>query len=329
MKLATRKSKDRDGELLVVSRDLQTAILTQGIAPNLQYALDHWSDVAPQLQKLSDELNAGKAKDTFAFEEEKMHSPLPRSYQWVDGSAYLNHVELVRKARGAEMPKEFLTDPLMYQGCSDSFLAPRDPILMESEEWGIDFESEVAVITDDVPMGVDAESALKHIRLIYLVNDVSLRNLIPQELGKGFGFLNSKPPSAFSPVAVTPDELGSSWKDGKLHLALRTDLNGKFFGKPNAGIDMQFNFGQLVAHAAKTRPLAAGTIVGSGTISNKDRSVGSSCLAEIRMLEIIESGKPSTPFMKFGDEVKIWMDDTAGKSIFGTIQQKVKKYERM
>lgn len=325
MKLASLRH-GRDGILVVVSRDLKTAVKVESIAPTMQSALDRWSDCAPALAKVYEELNKGSAAGAFPFDETKAHSPLPRAYQWVDGSAYLNHVELVRKARGAEMPKEFLNDPLMYQGCSDTFLAPRDPIRMASEDWGIDFESEVAVITGDVPMGASPELAAKHIKLIVIVNDVSLRNLIPAELGKGFGFLQSKPASAFAPVAVTPDELGGAWKDAKVHLPLYTYLNGALFGEPNAGVDMQFGFGTLVAHAAKSRNLCAGTIVGSGTISNRERGVGSSCLAEKRMIETIEQGKPSTPFMRFGDTVKIEMKDASGASIFGAIDQVVEKY---
>lgn len=329
MKLASL-NEGRDGKLIVVSRDGRKGVAAHHIAATLQAALDNWSTVEPALRRLFDELSTGNAQGIFDVEPTKLHSPLPRAYQWVDGSAYLHHVELVRKARGAEMPKEFLSDPLMYQGCSDSFLAPTEPIRMGSEEWGIDFESEVAVVTGDVPMGVSPEEAARHIRLILIVNDVSLRNLIPAELAKGFGFLQSKPSSSFAPFALTPDELGSAWKDGKVHLALRTFINGKLFGQPNAGMDMQFNFPQLIAHAAKTRRLAAGTIVGSGTISNRDRSVGSSCLAEVRMLEILDSGgpgvgKPSTPFLRFGDRVKIEMLDAEGRSLFGAIDQEVRK----
>lgn len=325
MKLASLRH-GRDGQLVVVSEDLTQAVRVPEIAPTLQAALDQWKEKSPALLSVYQALNAGQRIDAFPFEERAAHSPLPRAYQWVDGSAYLHHVELVRKARGAEMPKEFLVDPLMYQGCSDSFLAPRDAVKMASEEYGIDFESEVVVITDDVPMGVSPAQALKHIQLVMLVNDVSLRNLIPQELGKGFGFLQSKPASAFSPVAVTPAALGSAWKNGKLHLPLRTQLNASLFGEPNCGVDMQFDFGALIAHAAKTRNLCAGTIVGSGTISNRERSTGSSCLAEKRMIETIEQGKPSTPFMRFGDRVRIEMLDAAGKSIFGAIDQVVEKY---
>ncbi len=326
MKLASLK-KGRDGELLVVDKALQSGVKVTEIARTFQEALDRWKEVAPRLQKVADELAQGRRSDAFRLERDTLASPLPRAYQWVDGSAYLNHVELVRRARGAEMPQEFLSDPLMYQGCSDSFLAPLEPIRLASEDYGIDFESEVAVITDDVPMGVSAGRALEHIKFILLVNDVSLRNLIPAELAKGFGFFVSKPASAFSPAAVTPDELGPAWREGKVHLPLRTFYNGDLFGQPNAGVDMQFDFGQLVAHAAKTRHLCAGTIVGSGTISNRDRAVGSSCLAEKRMIETIEQGKPSTPFMRFGDRVKIEMLDEKGASIFGAIEQVVERYQ--
>lgn len=325
MKLASL-NHGRDGELILVDANLQKAVRATAIAPTLQNALDRWSETAPKLRELSAQLAAGKCADSFAFDSAKVHSPLPRAYQWLDGSAYLNHVELVRKARGAEMPPEFLNDPLMYQGCSDSFLAPTEAIRMASESWGIDFESEVAVITDDVPMGVTPANAAKHIQLILLVNDVSLRGLIPAELGKGFGFLVSKPASAFSPVALTPDELGPAWRDGKVHLPLRTFLNNELFGQPNAGNDMQFDFPRLIAHAAQTRKLCAGTIVGSGTISNRDRAVGSSCLQEKRMIETIEQGKPVTPFLRFGDRVKIEMLDAQGKSLFGAIDQVVEKY---
>lgn len=326
MKLASLRH-GRDGKLIVVNASLQKAADATAIAPTLQAALDRWSETAPLLKEIYDSLNKGTHGQTFPFEPRDCHSPLPRAYQWVDGSAYLHHVELVRKARGAEMPKEFLNDPLMYQGCSDSFLAPTENIKMASEDWGIDFESEVAVVTDDVPMGISPQAALKHIKLVMLVNDVSLRNLIPAELGKGFGFLQSKPASAFSPVAVSPEALGSAWKGGKLHLPLRTALNGQRFGEPNCGLDMQFDFGQLIAHAAKSRNLCAGTIVGSGTISNVDHEkAGSSCLAEKRMIETIATGKPQTSFMRFGDRVRIEMLDSAGESIFGAIDQVVEKY---
>lgn len=322
MKLASLKS-GRDGELILVSRDLQTAVKASDIAPTLQSALENWADVEPALQARYQALNAGDCRDSFPFSESDVAAPLPRAYQWLDGSAYVNHVELVRKARGAEMPENFWTDPLMYQGGSDRFLGPRDDIIAVSEDHGIDFESEIAVICDDVPMGTDAAAAGQHIRLLMLVNDVSLRNLIPAEIAKGFGFMQSKPASSFSPVAVTPDELGEAWSDGKVHLPLVTHLNDKLFGQPNAGIDMTFNFPSLIAHAAKTRQLSAGSIIGSGTISNTDRSAGSSCLAEKRMLEVIANGKAETAFMQFGDRVRIEMFDEDGDSIFGAIDQRV------
>ncbi|MDM5089663.1 fumarylacetoacetate hydrolase family protein [Aeromonas bestiarum] len=323
MKLATLNNGKRDGALVVVSRDLSRAVRVASIAPTLQAALDEWAETEPKLVAVYQTLNDGTCADAFPFDESECLSPLPRAYQWADGSAYVNHVELVRKARGAEMPESFWHDPLIYQGGSDCFLAPRGPIVMGSEEWGIDFESEVAIITDDVPMGTSPQAAAAHVKLLMLVNDVSLRNLIPGELAKGFGFFQSKPSSAFSPVAITPDELGSDWQEGKVHLPLETYLNGALFGAPNAGVDMTFNFHELVAHAAKTRPLGAGCIIGSGTVSNYDRSAGSSCLAELRMLEIIESGQATTPFLRFGDTVSIVMQDRNGMSLFGTILQKV------
>ncbi|MFB0767525.1 fumarylacetoacetate hydrolase family protein [Aeromonas salmonicida] len=323
MKLATLNNGKRDGALVVVSRDLSRAVRVPSIAPTLQSALDEWAETEPKLASIYQTLNDGTCADAFPFDESACLSPLPRAYQWADGSAYVNHVELVRKARGAEMPESFWHDPLIYQGGSDCFLAPRGPIVMGSEAWGIDFESEVAIITDDVPMGTSPEAAAAHVKLLMLVNDVSLRNLIPGELAKGFGFFQSKPSSAFSPVAITPDELGSDWQDGKVHLPLETHLNGALFGAPNAGVDMTFNFFELIAHAAKTRPLGAGCIIGSGTVSNYDRSAGSSCLAERRMLEIIESGQATTPFLCFGDTVSIAMQDRNGMSLFGTILQKV------
>ena len=332
MKLASLKS-GRDGRLVVVSDDLQRCLPADGYA-TLQGALDDWSNARTALEAVAARVNAGEGG---AFDEAACASPLPRAFQWADGSAYVNHVELVRKARGAEMPESFWTDPLMYQGGSDSFLGPRDNIPMADEAWGIDFEAEIVVVTDDVPMGVTAEAALDHIRLVMLVNDVSLRNLIPGELAKGFGFFQSKPSSAFSPVAVTPDALGDAWREGKLHLPLLSWLNDEAFGKPDAGIDMTFHFGQLVAHAAKSRPLCAGSLIGSGTISNKlddgpgkpiiDGGVGYSCIAEMRTIETINDGKPTTSFMKFGDRVRIRMDDADGQSIFGTIDQVIEKYE--
>jgi len=324
MKLASLRH-GRDGRLVVVSRDLKMCVAVPGIAPTLQAALDGWAETAPQLKQVYELLNSGHADGAHPFDPKNCLSPLPRAYQWADGSAYVTHVELVRKARGAEMPPSFWTDPLMYQGGSDSFIGPTDPIVCADEAWGIDFEAEVAVVTDDVPYGTTADDAGKHIKLVMLVNDVSLRNLIPAELAKNFGFFQSKPASAFSPVAVTPDELGGRWRDCKLHLPLHVWLNGETFGEPDAGVDMTFSFAQLIAHAAKTRALVAGSIVGSGTVSNKSGNVGSCCIAERRTLETIENGKPSTPFMKFGDRVKIEMFDSHGHSIFGAIDQHVVK----
>lgn len=326
MKLGSLRG-GRDGRLVVVNREITRAVEVADVAPTLQAALDDWAAVAPKLEAVYAALNTGTAEGAFALEADELASPLPRAYQWADGSAYVNHVELVRKARGAEMPESFWSDPLMYQGGSDTLLGPRDPILAADEAWGIDFEAEVAVVTDDVPAGTGAEAAGGHIRLFMLVNDVSLRNLIPGELGKGFGFFHGKPSSAFSPVAVTPDELGGAWDGGKVNLPLRVHLNDALFGEPNAGVDMTFDFPKLISHAAHTRPLAAGAIVGSGTVSNVDRSKGSCCLAEKRMLETIDAGKPSTPFMAFGDRVRIEMLDAAGQSIFGAIDQRVVKHD--
>ncbi|HAT8179377.1 TPA: 2-keto-4-pentenoate hydratase [Legionella pneumophila] len=329
MKLASLKStRSRDGELCIVNRLLTTAVRVPHIASTLQYALDHWDVVEPKLQMIYQQLNDNQIEETFAFDPELCASPLPRAYQWADGSAYVNHVELVRKARGAEMPADFWTNPLMYQGGSDAFLGPWDPILVSSEAYGIDFESEVAVITDDVPMGIDHINAAHHIKLLMLVNDVSLRNLIPDELAKGFGFFQSKPASSFSPVAITPDELGSCWDGKRVHLPLISHLNEQLFGQPNAGIDMTFSFPELIQHAAKTRFLTAGTIIGSGTVSNLDRSKGSSCIAEKRMLEMIEFGQAKTPFMRFGDRIRIEMLDGQGYSLFGSIDQIVTKYDK-
>jgi fumarylacetoacetate (FAA) hydrolase len=299
-----------------------------GIAPTLQTALDNWEIVSPELESVYHLLNKGEMADVFSLDFLQLASPLPRAYQWADGSVYLNHVELVRKARGAELPDNLRTDPLIYQGGSDGFLGPFDPIPVASEDWGIDFEAEVAVITDDVPMGVTVGEASEHIKLVMLVNDVSLRNLIPNELAKGFGFFQGKPASAFSPVAVSPDELGTAWDGRKLSLPLSTWFNGKLFGNPDAGVDMAFDFPALMAHAARTRSLAAGSIIGSGTVSNRDRSRGCSCIAERRMIEIIEQKTPSTPFMRFGDRVHIEMLDPEGRSIFGAIDQQVIKYEK-
>jgi fumarylacetoacetate (FAA) hydrolase len=335
MKLASLKNGTRDGKLVVVSRDLTRYTDASFLVPTLQAALDNWARIAPHLSSLAESLEHGSVPSA-RFHEHDAESPLPRAYQWADGSAYVNHVELVRKARKAEMPETFWTDPLMYQGGSDAFLGPRDPILMADEAYGVDMEGEVAVIVDDVPMGATPDQAREAIRLVMLVNDVSLRNLIPPELAKGFGFFQSKPSSAFSPVAVTPDELGEAWDGGKVHLPLLVELNGKPFGKANAGIDMTFDFPTIVAHAAKTRPLKAGAVIGSGTVSNKlgdgpgkpvgEGGVGYSCIAEIRMIETIEAGAPKTPFMKFGDTVRIEMKDKAGHSIFGAIEQKVEKF---
>ncbi|HEX7047542.1 MAG TPA: fumarylacetoacetate hydrolase family protein [Gammaproteobacteria bacterium] len=324
MKLGSLK-KGRDGELIVVSRDLKKAAKAEGIALTMQQALENWSEAAPKLDAVYRDLNDGKAKNSFDVKFEDLAAPLPRAYEFLDGSAYLPHVERVRKARNAEVPESFYEDPLMYQATSAGFYGPRDPVKVPSEEYGIDLESEIVVITSDVEMDAKPEEAGKQIVLIGLVNDVSLRNLIPGELAKGFGFLQSKPRSALSPVFVTPDELGDAWKDYKLHLPLRSWINGEWFGAPEAGDDMQFSFAQLVAHAAKTRPLGAGTIVGSGTIANQDESKGASCLAEKRMLEIIRSGKPETAFMKFGDTVKIDMTDKSGASIFGSIEQTIER----
>lgn len=326
MKLASL-NRGRDGELVVVSRDLSRAVRVAQIAPTLQAALDDWASKRPQLEAVYQRLNDGLEAAAFDFEQSACHSPLPRAYHWADGSAYVNHVELVRKARGAEMPESFWHEPLMYQGGSDAFIAPQAPIRLGDEAWGIDLEAELAVITDDVPMGATPAQAAGHIQLLMLVNDVSLRNLVPGELAKGFGFYQSKPSSSFSPVAVTPDELGDSWREGRVHRPLVSHINGALFGRPDAGTDMTFDFPTLVAHAARTRPLGCGTIIGSGTVSNYDRSAGSSCLAEKRMLEVIEHGEAKTPFLKFGDRVRIEMFDGAGASIFGAIDQVVERYD--
>ncbi|MGL4963664.1 MAG: fumarylacetoacetate hydrolase family protein [Inquilinus sp.] len=335
MKLASLRDGSRDGRLVVVSRDLTRYTVAGGIAPTLQRALDDWDLLRPRLEALAHDLELG-AVPSDRFREHQALSPLPRAYQWADGSAYVNHVALVRQARGAEMPESFWTDPLMYQGGSDTFLAPRDPIRMQSEAWGIDLEGEVAVVTGDVPMGAGRDDAAKAIKLLMLVNDVSLRSLIPAELAKGFGFFQSKPSSAFSPVAVTPDELGDAWHGGKLHRPLLVELNGAAFGRADAGTDMTFDFPTLIAHAAKTRPLGAGTIIGSGTVSNRDSGGGPgkpivqgghgySCLAELRMVETILSGAPHTSFLRFGDTVRIEMKDAQGHSIFGAIEQTVEE----
>jgi fumarylacetoacetate (FAA) hydrolase len=327
MKLATLKDGTRDGQLMVVARDLKTAQLADGVARTLQRALDDWTFIAPQLEQIYQDLNQGRSRRSFDFDPKNCMAPLPRAFQWADGSAYVNHVELVRKARGAELPASFWEEPLMYQGGSDDFLGPTDDIALFHEEWGIDFEAEVAVVTDDVQMGASADQAHQRIRLLMLVNDVSLRKLIPDELAKGFGFVQAKPATSFSPVAVTPDELGDAWKGGKVHLPLQSTWNDKLVGKPQAGVDMIFNFPQLIAHLAKTRNLRAGSIIGSGTVSNKDAKRGYSCIAEQRCLEMIAGGEPVTPFMAFGDTIRIEMLNGDGKSVFGAIDQAVKQAE--
>jgi fumarylacetoacetate (FAA) hydrolase len=324
MKLATVRNSSRDGQLVVVNRNLTRALPVSHIAGTLQEALDNWSRCVPLLRDAAESLEKG-AVTSAPFRIDRVLAPLPRAFQWVDGSAYVNHVELVRKARGAEMPASFWTDPLVYQGGSDDFLAATQDVPVASEEFGIDLEGEVAVITDDVPMGTSADQARQHIKLLMLVNDWSLRNLIPAELAKGFGFYQSKPATAFSPVAVTPDEIGDAWDGGKVNLPLTVEINGAPFGKPEAGVDMTFDFPRLIAHVTRTRNARAGTIIGSGTISNYDRSRGSACLAERRTLEQLEHGKPITPFLKFGDRVRIEMLDAAGRSIFGAIDQKIVK----
>ena len=335
MKLATYKDGSRDGQLVVVSRDLRLAHYATGIASRMQQVLDDWSFMAPQLQDLYHQLNTGKAPHAFPFDPQQCMAPLPRAYQWADGSAYINHVELVRKARNAEVPATFYTDPLMYQGGSDDFLGPCDDIVVPSTAMGIDFEAEIAVVTTDVPMGSTPEQALDGIRLVMLANDVSLRNLIPAELAKGFGFFQAKPATAFSPVAVTLDELGDAWKGGRLHLTLQSTWNGRKVGMCDAGDDMTFHFGQLIAHICKTRNVRAGSIVGSGTVSNPGVETGKgktkrmewpkgySCIAEKRCIETIQDGAPSTEFMQFGDTIRIEMKGKDGNSIFGAIDQTV------
>ena len=331
MKLASYKDGSRDGQLIVVSRDLTTAHYATGIAQRLQQVLDDWNFMAPQLEDLYQTLNSGKARHAFPFDPKLCMAPLPRAYQWADGSAYLNHVELVRAARKSEVPESFYQDPLMYQGGSDDFLGPCDPVICPDEAFGIDFEAEIAVITGDVPMGVSPENALDGIRLLMIANDVSLRNLIPNELAKGFGFFQSKPATAFSPVAVTPDELGDAWQGGRVHLTLQSTWNGRKVGMCEAGPEMTFHFGQLIAHICKTRNVRAGSIVGSGTVSNKSVEVkgkpewpkGYSCIAEKRAIETILDGKPSTEFMKFGDTIRIEMKGKDGQSVFGAIDQQI------
>ncbi|MBZ0086645.1 MAG: fumarylacetoacetate hydrolase family protein [Thermomonas sp.] len=328
MKLGSLKQGGRDGSLIVVSRDLKTAVRAEAIAPTLQRALEDWDAAAPRLNALYEDLCAGRAAGAFVLDMHLLAAPLPRAYEFVDGSAYLPHVERVRRARGAQVPESFYVDPLMYQAVSAGFLGPRDPVKVVSADYGIDLEAEVVVITDDVPMAVTPEQAAEHIQLIGLVNDVSLRNLIPPELAKGFGFLQSKPRSALSPVFVTPDELGAAWQGNKVHLAMLTHINGEWFGAPEAGVDMQFDFAQLIAHAAKTRPLSAGTLVGSGTVANEDTSLGASCFAERRTVETLRDGKPSTPFMAFGDRLRIEMLDADGHSVFGAIEQTIEQQPR-
>ena len=323
MKLATLKDGSRDGQLAVVARDGASAHFATGSATTMQHLLDDWNFVSPQLEDLYATLNSGKARHAFAFDPRHCMAPLPRAYQWVDGSAYLNHVELVRRARGADMPASFQQDPLMYQGGSDDFLGPHDDAPFASTDWGIDFEAEIAVITGDVAIGTAPDNALDSVRLLMLVNDWSLRNLIPAELAKGFGFLQGKPATAFGPLAVTPDEVGSAWRGGRLHLAIQSHLNDQRVGNTDAGPEMNFHFGQLIAHLAKTRRLRAGSIVGSGTVSNKDGSHGVSCLAEKRAIETIESGAPQTPFMQFGDSIRVEVLGHDGESIFGAINQRV------
>ena len=324
MRLGSLKEGGRDGTLVVVSSDMSRAAAAEGVARTLQAALDDWPAVEPRLRDLAGRLENGAA-DAFALDPAALASPLPRAYQWLDGSAYVNHVELVRKARGVELPASFWSDPLMYQGGSDRFLAPTDAILAKDEAWGIDFEAEIAVVTDDVPMGVAAADAGRHIKLVMLVNDVSLRGLIPAELAKGFGFVHGKPPTAFGPVAVTPDALGDAWDGGKLNLPVICTLNGERVGWTEAGVDMTFDLPTLIAHAARTRPLGAGTIIGSGTVSNSDQKHGYSCIAEIRMIETIAAGKPATPFMSFGYRIRIEVLDRAGASVFGAIEQVVER----
>ncbi len=323
MKLATYKDGSRDGQLLVVSRDLTSAHYATGIAERLQQVLDDWNFLSPQLQDLSDALNQGKARYAFPFDARRCMAPLPRAYQWVDGSAYLNHVELMRRARNTEMPASFSTDPLMYQGGSDDFLGPCDPVVCASEALGIDFEAELAVITGDVPMGVSPGQALDGIRLLMLANDVSLRHLIPSELAKGFGFVQSKPATAFSPVAVTLDELGPAWVQGRVHLTLQSTWNGRRVGLCETGPEMSFHFGELIAHLCKTRNVRAGSVVGSGTVSNQDPSHGYSCIAEKRTIETIQDGQPATDFMKYGDTIRIDMKGRDGISVCGAIEQEV------
>ena len=326
MKLGSLKGMGRDGALVLVNEDLTKIKSVTDVAPTFQSAIENWTTIEPQLMEINRGLNSGVVVGSMRYDPNVMAAPLPRAYQWLDGSAYVNHVELVRRARGASIPDSFWIDPLMYQGGSDNFLGPMDPIYIKDESWGADFEGELAVIVDDVPLGVTPQEALKHIKFLMLLNDISLRNLIPEELGKGFGFVHGKPPTSFAPVAVTVNSLGKYWRDGKLHLPLLVHLNRRKVGWVNAGIDMTCDFPSLVAHAAKTRPLGAGTIIGSGTVSNADQSHGYSCIAEIRMIETINNGSPETPFMQYGDRIELDIQDDEGRSIFGSIDQHVRKW---
>ena len=325
MKLGSISDNSRDGCPVLVDRGLRYMIPVNNVINNWQLAIENWSVVSPKLEKIYEKLDKGLAEGASPYDRSKLSAPFPRAYQWLDGSAYVTHVELLRKARGVELPANFWLDPLMYQGGSDHFLGPCEPIKIKDIDWGVDFEGELAVVVDDVPLGISENKAAQHIKLIMLVNDISLRNLIPDELNKGFGFVHGKPPSAFGPLAITPDTIGQSWKDGKVHLPLLIKLNGKKVGFANAGVDMTFSFPELVAHAAKTRRLRAGTIIGSGTISNSDQQHGYSCIAEIRMIEIINEGAPHTPFLQYGDKITMEMLASDGQSIFGSLEQTVEK----
>ena len=325
MKLGSISDNSRDGCPVLVDRCLRYMVPVNNVIDYWQLAIENWSAVLPKLEKIYEKLDKGLAESASPYDRSKLSAPFPRAYQWLDGSAYVTHVELLRKARGVELPANFWLDPLMYQGGSDHFLGPCEPIKIKDINWGVDFEGELAVVVDDVPLGISENKAEQHIKLIMLVNDISLRNLIPDELNKGFGFVHGKPPSAFGPLAITPDTIGQSWKDGKVHLPLLIKLNGKKVGFANAGVDMTFSFPELVAHAAKTRPLRAGTIIGSGTISNSDQQHGYSCIAEIRMIETINEGAPHTPFLQYGDKITMEMLDSDGQSIFGSLEQTVEK----
>ena len=325
MKLGSISDNSRDGCPVLVDRCLRYMVPVKDVIDNWQLAIENWSEVSPELEKIYEKLDKGLAEGASAYDRSKLAAPFPRAYQWLDGSAYVTHVELLRKARGVELPANFWVDPLMYQGGSDHFLGPCETIKIKDINWGVDFEGELAVVVDDVPLGISENKAEQHIKLIMLVNDISLRNLIPDELNKGFGFVHGKPPSAFGPLAITPDTIGQSWKDGKVHLPLLIKLNGKKVGFANAGVDMTFSFPELVAHAAKTRRLRAGTIIGSGTISNSDQQHGYSCIAEIRMIETINEGAPHTPFLQYGDKITMEMFASDGQSIFGSLEQTVEK----